>query len=61
MSLEIMGDFRRHDRSVIPASKALDVRSKRVHDLYTKYEKSIDSNGWLVGQKTVGVPGILSF
>jgi hypothetical protein len=45
MSLEIMGDFVRHDRSMTPASKALDVRSKRVHDLYTQPEKSMNSNG----------------
>jgi hypothetical protein len=45
MSLKIMGDFVRHDSSVIPASKAWGRRSKRVHDLYTQCEASAYSHG----------------
>jgi hypothetical protein len=45
LSLRIMGDFVRHDPDVIPVSKAWGRRSKRVHDLYTEYNASVNRNG----------------
>jgi hypothetical protein len=45
ISLEISGDFVRHDPNVNPLSKAWDRRSKRVHDLYAKYEASVNRDG----------------